>query len=234
MPPIDPSRRRRTRFGAIVHDLVEGTRRRAVGRAWWPRALALVWMAHVAIDLWDDPLKPRGLLNYPNVFAGLNLGIHELGHVVFWPFGELVGFAGGSILQCLAPIVALVMFARQGDDFAICVALTWLGTNVFSVGVYMADAVVRRLPLVSPFGGDPLHDWAQVFGRLGLLGQAEPIGLATKLAAMVWIGLGLAGGLWVVFETWRAGRRPFADRTPPPFEPRSISASCRARSGPNR
>lgn len=213
MPPIDRSRRRTS--GALVDRLVDGVRRRAVGRAWWPRALALVWMSHIAIDLWGDPMEPRGLLHYPNVFAGLNLGIHELGHVVFWPMGELVGFAGGSILQCLVPIVGLVMFARQGDDFAICVALTWLGTNVFSVGVYMADAVVRELPLVSPFAGEPLHDWAQIFGRLGLLGQAEAIGQATKLGAMAWIALGVFGGTWIVVETWRARRVAPASPTGP-------------------
>ena len=204
MPPRDPSRhRRREPIAVLVRSIVAGVRRRASGRTWWPRALALVWMTHIAIDLWDDPMKPRGLLNYPNVFAGLNLGIHEFGHAVFWPLGELMGFAGGSLLQCLAPIAGMVMFARQRDDFAIAVALTWLGTNVFSVGVYMADAVVRELPLVTPFGGEPIHDWVTIFTRLGLMDQAASIGMAMKLGAMAWIGLGLVLGGWIVFEAWR-------------------------------
>ena len=90
------------------------------------------------------------------------------------------------------------------------VALTWLGTNVYSVGVYMADAVVRKLPLVSPFSGDPLHDWAEIFGRRGRLDEAEAVGMATKLGAMVWIGLGVFGGAWIVLETWRARKYPAA------------------------
>lgn len=205
MPPIDPSRRkRRSVFGALAQGFVHGVRARSAGRAWWPRALALLWMAHLAVDLWGDPLRPWGLLNYPNLFAGLNLGIHELGHVVFAPFGEMVGLAGGSILQCLVPIIGIVMFVRQGDDFGVCVALTWLGTNFYSVGVYMADAVARELPLVSPFAGDPIHDWSWVFGRMGLLRHAEEIGMAMKLGAMFWIGLALVGGTWIAWEAWRA------------------------------
>lgn len=160
-------------------------------------------MAHLAFGLWKNPLEPRGLLNYPDVFAGLNLGIHELGHVLFGPLGWNMGLAGGSILQCLVPLGSLFMFARQRDDFAVCVGLAWLGSNLFSVGVYMADALVRELPLVTPFGGNPIHDWAQLFGSMGCLRQAESIGMAMKLAAMVSIGLGFAGGCWLVREMFR-------------------------------
>jgi hypothetical protein len=35
---------------------------------------------------------------------GLNLVIHEAGHVVFRPFGEFLMIAGGSLFQVIVPV----------------------------------------------------------------------------------------------------------------------------------
>lgn len=43
----------------------------------------------------------------------LNLGIHELGHMLFRPAGEFLCIAGGTILQLLIPIISVFMFVRQ-------------------------------------------------------------------------------------------------------------------------
>ena len=56
---------------------------------------------------------------YSSIFDGINLVIHEAGHLAFSYFGELLEIAGGTILQLMAPIVAAFAFYRQKDYFAV-------------------------------------------------------------------------------------------------------------------
>jgi len=171
-------------------------------RAAAPRALMLVWLAAILVYLWRDPPQ-RGLFDWPNLFSGINLGIHELGHVVLAPFGMFAGVLGGSLVQCLAPLAGIVTLRRQSDYFGIAVCGGWLATNLFGVGTYMADARARALPLVSPFSGHPLHDWHFLFGEMGLLNACEPIGFATKVLGTLVMLASLGGGGWLV---WRMAR----------------------------
>jgi hypothetical protein len=97
----------------------------------------------------------------------VDLAIHETGHLVFAPFGEFLGFLGGSLFQVLFPLAFVTYFWRRRDRFAAYVVLGWVAQNLWNVSVYVADARARRLPLVG--GGE--HDWAYLLGRLGLLGS---------------------------------------------------------------
>lgn len=67
-----------------------------------------------------------------HVFGGLTLGVHELGHVLFSPFGEWLEVAGGSITQLAAPVAAAVVLARQADWFGVGVVGTWEGRSPYS------------------------------------------------------------------------------------------------------
>ena len=67
----------------------------------------------------------------------------------------------------------------------------------------MADAEARRLPLVSPFSGHPLHDWNYLLGRLGWLGACEELGFLTKLLATVVMGVSIGFGAWLVWKMLR-------------------------------
>ena len=169
-----------------------------------PRALLLVWLAAILVYLWQDPPQ-RGLFDWPNLFSGINLGIHELGHVLLTPFGKFLGILGGSLVQCLAPIAGMVSLYRQSDYFGVAVCGGWLSTNLFGVGTYMADAVKRELPLVSPFSGHPIHDWNFLFGRLGWLDACEELGFLTKVAGTLVMGASLGLGSWLVWRMLRQG-----------------------------
>ena len=147
-------------------------------RRWWTRAPALAFFLWIWAHHAGNPM-------YRSVFGGLNLGIHELGHYVFGPFGDVIGALGGSLMQCLVPVLGMGMFLRQRDWFAVAFAWGWLATNFFEVSVYAADAVAMRLPLVTPGGGHPIHDWNYVLGAMGWLRYTE------RVAAMI----GLAGHL---------------------------------------
>lgn len=111
---------------------------------------------------------------YSDLFKPLNLTIHELGHYVFAPFGEFMHVAGGSLFQCLIPlVVGIPMFLRQRDYFAVAIAFGWCGTNLFDVATYAADARSQELPLVSPgMAGDSseiIHDWHWLLETTNLL-----------------------------------------------------------------
>jgi hypothetical protein len=144
---------------------------------------------------------------YQSIFDGLNLGIHELGHLIFIPFGRFLTVAGGTITQCLVPLISFFMFYKQRDFFAICVSFCWMGTNLFSIAVYMADARKMALPLVTPFGGEEIiHDWNYLLGKLDLLHLDTVLGGFVRVFAVLNMVIGLAFGAWLILKMFKKKR----------------------------
>jgi hypothetical protein len=108
----------------------------------------------------------------------VDLAIHEAGHIVFGPFGEFVGYLGGTLLQLLFPAAFVWYFWRQGDRHAATVAAWWVAQNCWNVSVYVKDARAQELPLVG--GGE--HDWTYLLEQLGLLEQDQAVGTAVRIA----------------------------------------------------
>jgi len=122
---------------------------------------------------------------------GINLAIHETGHFVFMPFGEMMGFLGGSLFQILLPLVFVGYFLKERDGFGAAVALWWVGLNFWDVSPYIADAQAQMLPLV----GGGVHDWAVLLGEWGLLRKDAEIARGVHfigtlvVAGSVWMGV---------------------------------------------
>ncbi len=177
------------------------------GRSWPFRALLLLWFAYILVRHLADP-------GYQSLFKPINLGIHEIGHVLFRAFGEFMSIAGGSLLQLIAPIAAGAVLFRQRDYFGIAVAAAWLGTSLFDVAAYAADARVLALQLVSPFGGGHVvHDWAWMLERLGMLTWDFTIAFVLRAAATVSMAASLGLGGWLIRQMARYSE-------PPPVFPR--------------
>jgi hypothetical protein len=123
----------------------------------------------------------------------VDLAIHEAGHVVFAPFGEFAGIAGGSLLQLIVPAAFVLYFARTRQPYAAFVVLFWVAQSLHNVAVYIGDARAQVLPLV---GGEyVLHDWAYMLSRLRLLREDTAIADGVKmLAALGWFAA-LGGAL---------------------------------------
>ncbi len=129
-------------------------------------------------------LAVYGVVCYRSPMSGhlidsVDLAIHETGHLVFAPFGEVIQFAGGTLFQLIVPLTFLAYFLRFGpkrDDFAASVMLWWVAVNLWNIGVYMADARTQALPLVG--GGE--HDWAYLFGHFGLLAHDTSIAASVR------------------------------------------------------
>jgi hypothetical protein len=129
---------------------------------------------------------------------GVNLLFHEAGHLIFMVLGQFMSMIGGSLTQLIIPIVIGIYFLRQEQYFSFAFSLFWLGDNLVSVAIYMADARSMTLDLIM---GGGIHDWNWVFDHTGLLTQDQIIGGFFRFLGSVCIlaGIGLMG--YLVFRT---------------------------------
>ncbi len=102
---------------------------------------------------------------------GVNLLIHEAGHVVFKPFGELLMIAGGSLFQILLPAIFVGYFVWNKKFFSAALVLFWVGESLLYVAIYAGDSLALQLPLV----GGEIHDWNYILGQFGMLKQTAKI-----------------------------------------------------------
>ncbi len=125
------------------------------------------------------------------ILDAVDLAIHETGHLVFAPFGEFVGFLGGTIVQLALPAAFVIYFWQRADRHAATVALWWVAQNCWNVSVYVRDARAQLLPLVG--GGE--HDWAYILGRLGWLHHDRALALDIRVIGVVIYFVAIAAGL---------------------------------------
>lgn len=180
----------------------------AQGRNPWVRLPFMLYGVHVLFFaiLSYRTLQPRtvfspifGMVDFG--FSWLNLGIHEIGHVIFQPFGMFIAIFGGSFLQCLVPVVCVLMFYRQRDFFAIAFCALWFGMNLLSVADYIGDTRVKQLVLVSPFPGDNvIHDWEYILTQIGMVEQDTALAAVTRSAGVFFVLAFLAAGSWLLYK----------------------------------
>jgi hypothetical protein len=161
------------------------------------RGLLLVYLAYALVRHLVDPL-------YRSWFGGITLAFHEMGHILFIPFGRTMTIAGGSIMQLLVPAAAAVyLLLRQRDWYGFAVGLSWLSFSGFELATYVGDASRESLPLVS-FGGGYHHDWSMLLTQWHLLNHCDGIALGVRVVAGL-VGFGaIALGGYIVL---RIGRR---------------------------
>ncbi|MFI5210889.1 MAG: hypothetical protein ACHQ2E_10630 [Gemmatimonadales bacterium] len=135
-----------------------------------------------------------------HIFSGLTLGVHELGHLLFLPFGEVATVAGGSITQVAAPLIAGWLLYRQPDYFGVTVAGAWLASSLVNLSIYVADARALELPLVSIGGGDVEHDWNFLLDHFNILQYDLRIAGWIRLAAGVLLAASLLAGGWLCWQ----------------------------------
>ncbi|MBV8465488.1 MAG: hypothetical protein JO218_06055 [Burkholderiales bacterium] len=140
----------------------------------------------------------------------INLPFHEFGHVLFRPFGEWMMFLGGSLFQCLWPLILCGVFLlRERQPFSASLCLWWAGENLLDVAPYIGDARAMDLPLIGEMSEEDAetrfmrHDWHNILQEIGklewdhrLAHLAHFLGAAVMVVAWVW------GGLWL----WRCYR----------------------------
>ncbi|MFQ5853728.1 MAG: hypothetical protein ACE5JU_24480 [Candidatus Binatia bacterium] len=135
----------------------------------------------------------------------VDLVIHEAGHVLFGPFGEFLGFLGGTLMQLILPAAFVGYFMRQGDRHAASVSLWWVAQNLWNISVYVRDARSQALPLI---GGE--HDWAYLLGRLNLLDYDQVLGRTIYFVGVLIFLYAIVVGIVLTYSEsgWRSRTSP--------------------------
>lgn len=188
----------------------EEVREWCAGRLWQVRLPFVIYFGWVAWNYLAMPLHPRTHEMYSSWFDGINLGFHELGHVVFRPFGRFLHALGGTILQLVMPLVAMwFLWAKQRDWFGVAFCLAWLATNFYGIGIYVADARTKQLVLVAPGLGmtvdGSIHDWAYLLGELGWLRADELLGNLMRVVGTAVMVIAMA---FTVLLSWWMYKQP--------------------------
>lgn len=178
------------------------------GREWaagkFPYFRSLLWLffVYVFVRHLSDP-------DYGNLFSGINLGIHELGHVVLSFMPMFIMVAAGTLFQLATPAASVFVFLKQRDFFALSASFGWLSTSLFEVSRYAGDAEKMELPLVSPFGGgDIIHDWNYILSKLGILGAAPAVSAFCWLLAFLSMAVALLWGGYLLIIMFRTVKNP--------------------------
>lgn len=132
---------------------------------------------------------------------GVNLIIHEAGHIFFRPLGEFMMIAGGSLFQVIVPAIFSAYFFFNKKYFSCALVLFWLGESLLNVSVYAGDSVLMQLPLLG--GDNSIHDWNYLLDHLDLLRQTEGIALAIRASGTLAIIFALA---WSIYEARRTSQ----------------------------
>ncbi len=142
------------------------------------------------------------------------MGIHELGHLLFGPLGDIWRIAGGSLAQCIFPLLWIAGFLQVRWYFAAAMCFPWLGMNLLDVAVYAGDANARLLPLSTGPAGigagnseeayNQGHDWYQLLTRTGRLDQDLTIAHNLRIAALLALFTGIIVGLYIIVSIVRS------------------------------
>jgi hypothetical protein len=130
----------------------------------------------------------------------VDLLFHEAGHMIFSPFGEFMTTLGGSLMQCLVPIICAVAFYRTNRDlFAVAVMGWWLGENLQDVAMYIDDARSLQLMLLGGGTGAEIegHDWEHLLTMMNVLHLDHRIGHAVQVVGALLMLAGVGYGFFV-------------------------------------
>jgi hypothetical protein len=162
----------------------------------WARIAFVAALAFWTVSFARTPLSPdvnQSFLHLPD------LVFHEAGHIIFSPFGRFMTVLGGSLMQCLIPIVAAIAFIRQEQPFSAAIMGWWAGQNLVDLAPYIADARALRMVLLGGRTGAEVegHDWEYILTQLRATHLDHGIGMtAYALGILVMLGsLVLAGAL---------------------------------------
>jgi hypothetical protein len=160
------------------------------------------------------------------IFVYLNIAVHETGHVLFRPFGELTMLIMGSGFEVVFPFgVGVYFLLRWRDLVSTAICWGWAASALASAATYIGDADDGRLALLGATGPDAAGDWERILGE----DFFDKVYLADSIAGSVrtfgfalwFLALGLA--VWAIVWDRRAeraegpGHRPRAtavSRTP--------------------
>jgi hypothetical protein len=135
-----------------------------------------------------------------SIMYAANFLLHELAHIMLSFLPEILVAAAGSLSEILLGGFLIFIGIKGKTYFASLFGFLWFMLSTQSAADYMADARTQAIPLVTPGGGDPIHDWNFVFDKLGLLDYDVLIGHIVRTSGSI-VGLfGLVFSAWVIYR----------------------------------
>lgn len=128
-----------------------------------------------------------------HLIDGVNLVIHEAGHLIFNPLGEFMMIAGGSLFQAIMPALFVGYFSYRADYYSASLVLFWVGESVLNVSVYAGDSLALQLPLLG--GQDSVHDWNYLLSSLNLLPATAKVAGTIRVVGTLVIVLAAFGSV---------------------------------------
>jgi hypothetical protein len=143
--------------------------------------------------------------------SNVDLGVHELGHMLaFWAPALLMQMAG-SFLQVAVPLGFGAYFWWRRDRFAVVLMAAWAAESLNNVSVYVYDATRMVLPLLGDDGSGDGHDWHNILVRLGLLRHTDGIAYTVRgLSILLFVG-----AIGLVVWGWAKARQESVDLPEP-------------------
>ena len=134
-----------------------------------------------------------------HLIDGVNLAIHEAGHLIFRPFGEFMMIAGGSLFQVIMPALFVGYFCYCGKFYSAALVLFWVGESILNVSVYAGDSIALQLPLLG--GQDSVHDWNYMLSAMNLLPATAKVAGTIRLLGTLAIVLAAVGAYKFAVKT---------------------------------
>ncbi len=132
----------------------------------------------------------------------INLVFHEAGHIIFSPFGYFMTKLGGTLAQCLMPLIVMLVFlVQQHNPFAASVGLWWLAQNLMDCAPYVNDALHQDLVLLGGVTGHDrpgYHDWNSILGELNMLEKHREVAVLFDTSGTILMILAFAWGAWLL------------------------------------
>jgi len=158
------------------------------------------------------------------LFVYLNIAVHETGHVLFRPFGELTMLIMGSGFEVLFPFLVGIHLLIKRDVVATSVCFGWAASALASAATYIADADDGRLALLGATGPDSAGDWERILGAEFF----DKVFLADRIASIargsgfvLWFA---ALGIAVATIAWNLRKVPSGGPAERWIRPRAASA----------
>lgn len=143
------------------------------------------------------------------VFVYLNIAVHEVGHVLFRPFGELTMLIMGSGFEVLFPFaVGAYFLLRTRDLVSTAVAWGWAASALASAATYIGDADDGRLALLGATGPDAAGDWERILGveLFDKVYLADGIAGSVRAVGFVLWGVALCLAVWAIVRNRQLAR----------------------------
>lgn len=113
------------------------------------------------------------------------LALHEAGHPIVGMLSSNLMVYGGTLFQLMFPCLTWYHFKKRDQTHGMVFAYYWLAASIHNVGIYMADARAKQLPLIGGLDPEESHDWSEILTRWGLMRYDVTLGNVLMLTSWV-------------------------------------------------